>query len=83
MKVQGRAAGDKRLGLTTIAERVRLLGGDLKISSAKGQGTSVAFCIPVSRVQPGAAAGGHRLPGAWAPRPRGADKIPLTFCLPI
>ena len=47
-QVLGRAATDQHLGLTAMAERVRLLGGDLKISSAKNQGTTVAFNIPIS-----------------------------------
>jgi PAS domain S-box-containing protein len=36
------------LGLALIAERVRLLGGRLRIDSAKGQGTEVAIELAVS-----------------------------------
>lgn len=47
-EVHGRGTHDQRLGLTTIDERVHLLGGSLKISSAKGKGTSLYFTIPIS-----------------------------------
>ncbi len=40
--------GAKRgLGLTSIAERVRILGGTHQINSAPGQGTTYEFIIPV------------------------------------
>ena len=35
------------LGLTAIEERVRMLGGNLEISSQAGQGTSITFVVPV------------------------------------
>jgi signal transduction histidine kinase len=50
-KVQSREAKDQRLGLATMEDRVRLLGGNLKVSSVKGTGTSVSFTIPISSAQ--------------------------------
>jgi PAS domain S-box-containing protein len=35
------------LGLTAIGERIRMLGGTLEISSQEGEGTSIAFVVPV------------------------------------
>ena len=35
------------LGLGGMRERARLLGGELKIDSAKGRGTEVALRLPV------------------------------------
>lgn len=37
----------KGLGLTTLDERVRILGGTLRIESKKGEGTRVVFDVPV------------------------------------
>jgi signal transduction histidine kinase len=49
--VQCHGAQDRRLGLATMDERVRIMGGSLKILSAKGTGTSIAFSIPISLIQ--------------------------------
>jgi signal transduction histidine kinase len=46
-KIRREAVASQHLGLTTMSERVCLLGGDLKISSEMGQGTTVAFSIPI------------------------------------
>jgi len=42
-----RAAGGDGMGLKNIAERVRLLGGRLKIDSRPGRGTRIDVTIPV------------------------------------
>jgi signal transduction histidine kinase len=36
-------------GLSSVTERVRILGGTLDINSAVGEGTSIAFHVPVAR----------------------------------
>jgi len=41
-------SGGKGLGLRNIAERVRILGGRIKIDSQPGQGTRVEVTIPVA-----------------------------------
>jgi signal transduction histidine kinase len=51
-----RALGDGCYGLAGMRERVRLLGGDLEISSAAGRGTRIAF--ELDPWQPLAAAAG-------------------------
>jgi PAS domain S-box-containing protein len=43
---RSRRAKDKRIGLTAIKERVRLMRGALKIRSQKGKGTCITFTIP-------------------------------------
>jgi signal transduction histidine kinase len=43
-----RLNGRKGLGLRNIAERVRILGGKMKIDSQPGQGTRVEVTIPVA-----------------------------------
>jgi len=41
------ASGPGHLGLTSMRERARLLGGDLTLQSAPGQGTHISATIPV------------------------------------
>jgi signal transduction histidine kinase len=48
------------LGLTSITERLRMLGGSLTIDSATGQGTTLNMQVPLSR----------RASGSDAPRDR-------------
>jgi signal transduction histidine kinase len=40
------------LGLSSMEERVRLIQGDLTITSAPGQGTTVAVRVPLDRSEP-------------------------------
>jgi signal transduction histidine kinase len=42
------AARDRGIGLTGMRERLLALGGTLRVRSALGRGTSIAFSIPVS-----------------------------------
>jgi len=46
----GFAAGDrgKGMGLKNIAERTRILGGELELASAPGKGTRIKITIPIS-----------------------------------
>jgi signal transduction histidine kinase len=43
--------GFLHIGLETMAERVRMAGGDIRIHSAAGQGTEVSFEIPLGTAQ--------------------------------
>ena len=45
--VLSREANAKGLGLATLDERVRILGGALRLESKKGEGTRVRFDMPV------------------------------------
>jgi PAS domain S-box-containing protein len=47
-EVTAREASGRGLGLAAMIERIRLLGGDLKINSRKGQGTRISFRVPVA-----------------------------------
>jgi signal transduction histidine kinase len=38
----------ERLGLTTMRERVKMLGGDIHFNSEPGRGTRVTFDLPIS-----------------------------------
>jgi signal transduction histidine kinase len=40
--------GGKGLGLKNIVERVRILGGKIKVGSQPGQGTRIQVAIPVA-----------------------------------
>jgi len=41
--------GDDRLGIRGMRERAGLIGGELDITSAAGQGTRVTLTVPVER----------------------------------
>jgi PAS domain S-box-containing protein len=45
-EVQARDGTARGLGLATMTERVRMLGGDLHLSSQRGAGTRVSFTLP-------------------------------------
>lgn len=47
-KITGPVKGGKGLGLKNIAERVRILGGKLKMKSQPGKGTHIEVTIPVA-----------------------------------
>ncbi len=47
-KIAGPVNGGKGLGLKNIAERVRILGGKLKVESQPGKGTRIKVSIPVA-----------------------------------
>lgn len=38
---------EKGMGLSAMDERVRMLGGQLEVSSQKNQGTTISFIIPI------------------------------------
>jgi hypothetical protein len=42
--------GGEAIGLSSMRERVQLLGGTLRLSSLLGQGTTVKILIPLGRV---------------------------------
>jgi signal transduction histidine kinase len=44
------------LGLTSITERVRMLGGHLEIQSAPGSGTQLVVELPIAETAPAPAA---------------------------
>lgn len=41
--------GTKTIGLSTLRERIQMLGGDLNIQSSLGQGSRIEFSIPVEQ----------------------------------
>lgn len=46
-----RAAGGEHLGLSSIDERLKVIGGEMKITSAPGEGTQVDIYLPESQVE--------------------------------
>jgi signal transduction histidine kinase len=53
-EVVGRDPTNRGLGLMAMQERAHMMGGTLEIKSQEGEGTQVAFRIPVSRSLTGA-----------------------------
>jgi len=45
------AIADKRMGLRSMEERVRLIGGTMDVQSLPGKGTKVAFKVPIENVR--------------------------------
>ena len=54
-EVVGRDPANRGLGLMAMKERAHMMGGTLEIESQEGDGTRIAFRIPVSRSLTGAA----------------------------
>ena len=42
-------SSERGFGLTTMNERVRLMGGDMELSSGEGDGTRIVFSIPIEK----------------------------------
>jgi signal transduction histidine kinase len=43
---------EKGMGLAAMAERVRILGGNLDIASREGAGTTIIFTVPIFEIVP-------------------------------
>jgi signal transduction histidine kinase len=39
------------MGLVSMKERAKMLGGSLQLWSEKGKGTRIAFSIPITKVE--------------------------------
>ncbi len=46
-EIEQQCASERGIGLTAMTERANMLGGEVRIKSARGQGTLVVFTIPV------------------------------------
>jgi two-component system sensor histidine kinase VicK len=42
---------EKGMGLPTLSERIRMLGGSLHLWSEEGKGTRISFTIPIEKRQ--------------------------------
>ena len=46
-EVMARAVQEKGMGMATMSERVKMLGGTFPIKSRKGQGARITFSLPL------------------------------------
>jgi signal transduction histidine kinase len=50
-QTKAQAADSNGLGLNTMSERVKIMGGDYTLWSRKGSGTRITFSIPIEKIE--------------------------------
>ena len=51
--IRTEARNDQGMGLTSMKERIKRLGGELEVQSSPGKGAKVSFVLPLSGWQQG------------------------------